>query len=43
MGVMHSALGNGVPEFLTGAKDAASTLADIEAAYISAAKEKGLM
>ncbi|MAC60984.1 MAG: ABC transporter substrate-binding protein, partial [SAR116 cluster bacterium] len=43
MGVMHSALGNGIADFLTGAKDAASTLADIEAAYTSAATEKGLM
>ena len=43
MGVMHTALGNGVPDFLTGAKDASTTLADIEAAYIAAAKEKGLM
>jgi len=40
---MHSALGNGIADFLTGAKDAASTLADIESAYTSAAKEKGLM
>ena len=43
MGVMHTALGNGIADFLTGKKDAASALADIEAAYTSAAKEKGLM
>ena len=43
MGVMHTALGNGICDFLTGKKDAASALADIEAAYTSAAKEKGLM
>ena len=43
MGVMHTALGNGISDFLTGKKDAASALADIEAAYTSAAKEKGLM
>ena len=43
MGVMHTALGNGIADFLTGKKDATSALADIEAAYTSAAKEKGLM
>lgn len=43
MGVMHTALGNGIADYLTGAKDAAATLADIEAAYISAAKEAGLV
>lgn len=43
MGIMHTALGNGVSDFLTGAKDAATTLADIEAAYITAAKEAGLV
>ena len=43
MGMMHSALGNGVAAFLTGDKSAEATLADIEAAYITAAKEAGLM
>lgn len=43
MGIMHTALGNGVSDFLTGAKDAQTTLADIEAAYTTAAKEAGLM
>jgi len=43
MGAMHSALGNGVGAFLTGEKDAATALADIEAAYIIAATESGLM
>jgi ABC-type glycerol-3-phosphate transport system substrate-binding protein len=43
MGAMHSALGNGVADFLTGVKDAATTLADIEAAYTIAATESGLM
>ena len=43
MGLMHTALGNGVSDFLTGAKDAATTLADIEAAYLTAAKEQGLL
>ena len=43
MGLMHTALGNGVSDFLTGAKDAATTLADIEDAYLTAAKEQGLI
>jgi multiple sugar transport system substrate-binding protein len=43
MGLMHTALGNGVGAFLTGAKDAETTLADIEAAYSTAAKEAGLL
>jgi len=43
MGLMHTALGNGVFDFLTGAKDAKTTLADIEAAYLTAAKEAGLV
>ncbi|WP_170404624.1 ABC transporter substrate-binding protein [Ruegeria arenilitoris] len=43
MGVLHSALGNGLADYLTGAKDASTTLADIEAAYLTAAKEAGLV
>jgi ABC-type glycerol-3-phosphate transport system substrate-binding protein len=43
MGLLHSALGEGVAPFLTGRKDAAATLADIEAAYTTAAKEKGFL
>ena len=43
IGSMHNALGAGVAAFLTGAKDAATTLADIEAAYITDAREKGLL
>ncbi len=43
MGLMHTALGNGVSDYLTGAKDAQTTLADIEAAYLTAAKEAGLV
>lgn len=42
MGLMHTALGNGIANFLNGDKDAATTLADIEAAYLTAAKEAGL-
>lgn len=43
IGSMHSALGSGLAAFMTGDKDAATTLADIEAAYLSDAKEKGLL
>ncbi|MEM6825151.1 MAG: extracellular solute-binding protein [Pseudomonadota bacterium] len=43
MGIMHTVLGNGVADFLTGAKDAETTLADMEAAYITSAKEAGLI
>lgn len=43
MSLMHTALGNGIADYLTGAKDAATTLADIEAAYMTAAKEAGLV
>lgn len=43
MGLMHTAIGNGVGDYLTGAKDAATTLADIEAAYLTSAKEAGLI
>ncbi len=43
MGLMHSALGNGIAEYLTGRKDAQTTLADIEAAYLSRARETGLV
>lgn len=42
-GIMHTELGNGLADFLTGAKDAAATLADIEAAYLTAAKEAGIV
>ncbi len=43
IGSMHSALGSGLAAFMTGDKDAATTLADIEAAYVSDATEKGLL
>ena len=43
MGLMHTALGNGIADFLTGKKDARTALADIEAAYTTAAKESGLL
>ncbi|MEM1398370.1 MAG: extracellular solute-binding protein [Pseudomonadota bacterium] len=43
MGLMHTAVGDGVADFLSGAKDAETALADIEAAYLVSAKEAGLV
>jgi ABC-type glycerol-3-phosphate transport system substrate-binding protein len=43
MGLLHTALGDNIADFLTGKEDAATTLADIEAAYNAAAKEKGFL
>ena len=43
MSLMHDELGKGVADYLTGAKDAPTTLADIEAAYITAAREAGVI
>ena len=38
-----NALGAGLSDYMTGAKDAATTLKDIENAYIKDAKESGLL
>ena len=43
MGIMHGVLGSAVGDFLTGAATAKATLEKIEADYITAAKEKGLL
>ncbi|MDA5558735.1 ABC transporter substrate-binding protein [Shimia sp. MMG029] len=43
MGLMHSALGAELSEFLQGSESAEQALADVEAAYVSAAKEKGFL
>ncbi|MHA7874104.1 ABC transporter substrate-binding protein [Roseivivax sp.] len=43
MGLMHTAIGNNVSAYLTGDKDAEQTLADIEADYITSAREAGLI
>lgn len=43
MGLMHTAIGNNVADYLTGAKDAVSTLEAIEADYTTAAEEAGLL
>ncbi|MEM8959361.1 MAG: extracellular solute-binding protein [Pseudomonadota bacterium] len=43
MGLMHAALGAELPAFFTGQRSAADTLAAVEAAYLSAAQEAGLV
>jgi ABC-type glycerol-3-phosphate transport system substrate-binding protein len=43
MGLLHTALGDNIADFLTGKEDAATTLADIEAAYTASAQEKGFL
>ncbi|MBX2885781.1 MAG: extracellular solute-binding protein [Granulosicoccus sp.] len=43
MGLMHTALGNEIVEFLQGNESAEQALADVEAAYTTAAKEGGFI
>ncbi|NNE52741.1 MAG: extracellular solute-binding protein [Sulfitobacter sp.] len=43
MGLMHTALGNELPAFLTGERDAQATLVAIEESYTTAAKEAGIL
>jgi ABC-type glycerol-3-phosphate transport system substrate-binding protein len=43
MGLMHTALGNNLPDFFTGAKSAEETLQSVEEAYLTSAKEAGLL
>ena len=43
MGLLHTALGNELSDFMQGKESAAQALADVEAAYIAAAKEKGFL
>ena len=43
MGLMHSALGNELADFLQGKESAEQALADVEAAYVAAAKVKGFL
>jgi maltose-binding protein MalE len=43
MGLMHSALGNELSDFMQGKESAEQALADVEAAYLAAAKEKGFL
>lgn len=43
MGAMHMAIDGNIADFLTGKEDAATALADAEAAYIAAASEMGFL
>jgi ABC-type glycerol-3-phosphate transport system substrate-binding protein len=43
MGLISSIVGERVADFMTGRRGAAETLADIEAAYVSRAREQGLI
>ena len=42
-GLMHTALGDNLADFLQGKESAEQALADVEAAYTAAAKEKGFL
>ena len=42
MGLMHTALGAELPDFMQGKESAEQALADVEAAYVAAAKEKAI-
>ena len=43
MGAMHMAADGNIADFLAGKEDAATALADIEAAYSASAKEQGFL
>ena len=43
IGLLHTAIGNELADFMQGRESAEQTLADIEAAYIAAAREKGFL
>ena len=43
MGLMHTALGGELADFMQGKESAEQALADVEAAYVAAAKEKGFL
>ncbi|MEM9631674.1 MAG: extracellular solute-binding protein [Pseudomonadota bacterium] len=43
MGLMHTALGNELTDFMQGKESAEQALKDVEAAYTAAAKEKGFL
>ena len=42
-GLLHTALGDNIADFLQGNESAEQTLSDVEAAYTTAAKEKGFL
>lgn len=43
MGLMHTALGDGLAEFMQGKEDAAKALSDVEATYSAAARAAGFL
>lgn len=43
MGLLHTALGAELSDFMAGKESAEQALADVEAAYVAAAKEKGFL
>jgi len=43
MGLMHTALGNELSDYMQGKESAEQALKDVEAAYVAAAKEKGFL
>jgi len=43
IGLMHTALGNELVEYLQGSEDAQAALADVKAAYVAAAREGGFL
>ncbi|MEM1233694.1 MAG: sugar ABC transporter substrate-binding protein, partial [Pseudomonadota bacterium] len=43
MGLMHTALGNELAEFMQGTESAEQALSDVEAAYMAAAREQGFL
>ena len=43
MGLMHTALGDNIADFLSGNESAEQALADVESAYLTAAREAGLL
>ena len=43
MGLLHTALGNELADFMQGKESASQALSDVEAAYSAAAKEKGFL
>ena len=42
-GLLHTALGDNIADFLQGKESAVQALSDIEAAYTAAAREKGFL
>ena len=43
MGLLHTALGDNLSAFMQGSRPAKQALADVEAAYVAAAKQKGFL